>query len=148
MAFYSVTISSPLSQTEAWSRLSDVCRFVEWDPGVVAARKVEDSGSGVDASYILTVKGFRPNTTMDLQYDVVHFASPERFIMVADTGTIRSEDEIVVSATSTGCDVTYNAELTLQGRSAIFQPLMSLVFKRIGDRAAKGLAELLEARNH
>lgn len=145
MAFYTATISSPLSQTEAWTRLSDVCRFVEWDPGVVAAEKVEDSGEGPDASYILTVKGFRRNSTLDLRYDMVHFAPVERFIMVADTGTIRSEDEVVVSSTSTGCDVTYRAELTLQGRAAVFQPLMGLVFKRIGDRAAAGLREFLEA---
>jgi len=145
VAFYSVTVSSPLSQTEAWIRLSDVCRFAEWDPGVVAGRKVEESGTGPDASYILTVKGFRRNTTLDLRYDVVHFSAPERFIMIAETGTIRSEDEVVIASTPTGCDVTYRAELTLLGRSAVFQPLLPLVFKRIGDRAAKGLAIFLEA---
>ena len=144
MAFYTVTVESPLSVSNAWAKLSDVTRFAEWDPGVVAARQPEGDGPGPNASYILTVKGFRG--TIDMRYDVVHFSEPERIILLADTGTIRSEDEIVIVPADEGCLVTYNAELTLIGKFSLFSPLMGIPFKRIGDRAAAGLRNFLETR--
>ncbi|MEZ5230223.1 MAG: SRPBCC family protein [Acidimicrobiales bacterium] len=75
MAHYETTIDSPLSAAAAFERLSDVTRFVEWDPGVLAAKQVEGNGPGPDAAYELSVKGFVGNS-LDLRYDVVEFAEP------------------------------------------------------------------------
>ena len=40
--------------------------------------------------------------------------------------------------------VTYDAELTLNGLLRIFDPVLGLGFKRIGDKAATGLIRALD----
>ncbi len=148
MAHYETTIESPLTPSEAFDRLCDVNRFAEWDPGVVKARQVEGSAPGPNAAYVLSVKGFVGNT-LDLRYDVTEFAEPERLHLVAESSLLRSDDIITIAETATGSAVTYAADLDLTGPGGVLgmaDPLLGLVFKRIGDRAAAGLRTFLDGR--
>ncbi|MEZ5378172.1 MAG: SRPBCC family protein [Acidimicrobiales bacterium] len=147
MAHYETTIDSPLSAAAAFERLSDVTRFVEWDPGVLAAKQVEGNGPGPDAAYELSVKGFVGNS-LDLRYDVVEFAEPSLLHLVAESPMLRSDDIITIVDTPSGSSVTYVADLDLTGPGGVLgvaDPLLGLAFDKIGDRAAAGLRRFLDA---
>jgi len=47
-------------------------------------------------------------------------------------------------ADGTGCVVTYDADLSLKGALKVANPVLGLMFGRIGDRAAGGLRRVLE----
>ena len=62
----------------------------------------------------------------------------------AENSQFRSTDRIeVAEASDGGSTVTYEATLTPKGIAAAFSPLMGVVFRRIGDRAAAGLRAAL-----
>lgn len=144
MAHYEVTIRSPLTQREAFDRLATVERFVEWDPGVTSGEQVEGDGPGEGAAYVLKVKAFAGGD-LPLRYETTSFHEPTRFVIVADAKSLRSDDVITVVADGDGCRVTYAADLQMKGVFALVNPLLGLVFDRIGDRAAAGLRTFLEA---
>jgi hypothetical protein len=65
-------------------------------------------------------------------------------VAVASSSKLTSVDTITVVPDADGSVVTYDAQLTLSGVLKVADPLLALAFKRIGDRAAKGLIEALE----
>ncbi len=144
MAHYEVTIASPLSQQEAFDRMAAVDRFVEWDEGVTSAEQVEGDEPGLGAAYLLKDKAFAGGD-LALRYETTAFDAPNRFVVVADAKSLRSDDVITVVADGDGSRVTYAADLKMKGAFAVMNPLLGLVFNRIGDKAVAGLRPFLDA---
>lgn len=144
MAHYDVTIASPLSAAEAFARLSAVERFAEWDPGVTAGEQIEGDGPSAGSVYRLTVKGFAGNT-LPLDYEMTAVDEPNRFVIIADAKSLRSDDVITIVEDGDGCQVTYAADLKMKGAFAVLNPVLGLAFDRIGDKAAAGLRTFLDA---
>ncbi len=140
MARYVASVRTPLTQSDAFSYMADITHFVEWDPGVKQARRVTGDGPGVGAAYDLTVQS---GGTTVMRYEITEYEPPRRVLLVARTSLLTSVDEIRVEADGTGAIVTYDAELTLNGLLRLFDPLLRLAFRRIGDRAAAGLRRVL-----
>lgn len=129
-----------MSVEDAFAYMADVTNFAAWDPGVSRAIRVSGADATVGTSYDLTVKsGF----TTVMRYVVKEVSAPRRVVLVARTSTLTSVDEVRVEPDGTGSVVTYDAVLTLNGPLRIFDRLLALAFKRIGDRAAVGLRKAL-----
>lgn len=144
MARYTTTVTSPWSPAEAFAYMADMRNFVDWDPGVRRAELVAGDGPGPDAEYLLAVKGFVGG--LEMRYRTLDHQPDSRILLRADTRTLASVDEIVVSPVPSGCTVTYDAELTLKGPLGLLDPALGLAFKGIGDRAAAGMRRVLGAR--
>jgi carbon monoxide dehydrogenase subunit G len=144
MAHYTSSVATPLPAPEAFAYMSDVTRFAEWDPGIERAVRVvgagAGAGAGVGAAYDLTVKGL--GTTV-MRYVVKEHEAPRRLLMTSKTTFLSSVDEIRVEPSGAGSIITYDAVLTLNGPLALFDPLLRLAFRRIGDRAMAGLRRKL-----
>jgi hypothetical protein len=89
----------------------------------------------------VTVKG--PGRDLTLRYRITEFNAPHELLAVAKSSLVTSIDRITVVPTPSGCTVTYNAELRMNGLFSLADPGLRLVFHRIGDRAARGLREAL-----
>jgi carbon monoxide dehydrogenase subunit G len=140
MARYVTSVSTPLSPQAAFDYMADVRHFAEWDPGVVRAVRVSGDGTSVGSAYDLTVKA---GGTSVMRYVVKEREAPRRVFLVAKTAFFLSEDEIRVEPAGQGCVVTYDATLRLNGPLALFDPLLRVAFRQIGDRAAAGLRRAL-----
>ncbi len=143
MARYITSVATPLSAAEAFAYMADVTHFVEWDPGVKRVLRVAGEGAGVGAAYDLTVQA---GGTTVMRYEVKEYEPPRRILLVARTSFLTSVDEVRVEATGSGSVVTYDATLTLNGRLGLFDPLLRVAFRRIGDRAAAGLKRVLSGK--
>lgn len=143
MARYVTTIETPCSPEDAFAYMADVRNFAAWDPGVRRVALVPGEGPGPGTAYDLDVRA--GSATMTLRYEVVEWDPPRRLVLRAETGTLRSVDEIRVEPSETGATVTYDAELTLRRVARLANPLLAVAFRRIGDRAARGLRGALEA---
>jgi len=141
MARYRTSVTTPLPPAEAFAYMSDVTRFVEWDPGVKKVVRVAGDGSSVGSAYDLTIEA--AGTTV-MRYEVKESQPPRRLLLVSRTSLLISEDEIGVEPAPGGSVVTYDAKLTLRGPLGLFDPLLGLAFRRIGDRAAAGLRRALK----
>ncbi len=134
MAHYTTTVHSPLTPEAAFAYMADLRNFAEWDPGVSKAELVAGEEPGSDATYRVTVSG------MTLEYKTKEFQPPSEVYVVAKNTLLESRDRITVAARADGgSDVTYDAELRLNGPLSLLDPLLAIVFDRIGDKAAAGL---------
>ncbi len=143
MARYVTSVATPLSAAKAFAYMADVTHFVEWDPGVKRVLRVAGDGTGVGAAYELTVQA---GGTTVMRYEVKEYEPPRRILLVAPTSFLTSGDEVRVEPTGSGCIVTYDAKLTLNGPLGLFDLLLRLAFRRIGDRAAAGLKRVLSGK--
>jgi hypothetical protein len=143
MANYMTTINTPWSASDAFAYMADVRNFAEWDPGVRRAELVRGDGPGLGAAYDLDVRA--GPRTMTLRYEVVEWDPPRRLVLRAETPMLRSIDEIRVVTAGTGANVVYDADLTLRGAARVANPLLGIAFRRIGDRAARGLRAALRS---
>lgn len=143
MARYVTSVATPLSAAEAFAYMADVSHFVEWDPGVKSVLRVAGDGAGVGAAYDLTVQA---GGTTVMRYEVKEYEPPRRILLVARTSFLTSVDEVKVEPAGSGCIVTYDAKLTLNGPLGLLDPLLRLAFRRIGDRAAAGLNRVLSGK--
>jgi carbon monoxide dehydrogenase subunit G len=146
MARFQMSVRTSWTQEQAFSYMSNVRNFAQWDPGVASVAKVNGTPDGYDAQY--DVKVTAGNST--LRYRVTDFAAPSRYVMTANNRWLKSVDEITVTANAvhgsnadTGCTVRYDATLTLNGRLRWFDFALKIVFDRIGNKAAHGLRAAL-----
>lgn len=143
MARYVTSVATSLSPAEAFAYMADVTHFVEWDPGVKRVLPVAGDGARVGAAYDLTVQA---GGTTVMRYEVKECEPPCRILLVARTSFLKSVDEVTVQSSGSGSVVTYDAKLTLNGPLSLFDPLLRLAFRRIGDRAAAGLKRVLASK--
>ena len=141
MARYVVTVPSSKSPEHAFAYMADMRLFTEWDRGIKKVEQVTGDGPGEGATFDVTVAGLggRPAT---LRYVTTEWKPSTEVVLVGKGGGFTSIDRITVTPTATGCDVTYDAKLTLNGLLSPFNPLLGLIFNKVGDRAAKGLRKV------
>lgn len=142
MARYTVTVPSSKTADEAFAYMADMRRFTEWDPGISKVTQTSGDGAGADAVFDVAVKGFAGRDTV-LRYTTSEFDAPRGLLLTGKNSMFTSIDRITVEPTTSGCNVTYDAVLTLNGLLAPFNLVLGLVFDKIGDRAAKGLRRVL-----
>lgn len=142
MANYVVHVRTPRSPADAFAYMADLSNFAEWDPGIERVDQVRGDGPGPGAVYDVTVKGIAGSFT--LQYELTHYESPTKVVATARSRTLTSLDSITIRRADAGSLVTYDAVLNLNGPMGVFDPLLGLGFKRIGDRAAGGLVRALD----
>ncbi len=143
MANYVTTVESPLSQPAAFSYMSDLRNFERWDPGVRSATQVVGVGGGPESSFDVSVASVGPDLT--LRYVTIRFEPDQVVVVEAKSRMFTSTDQISIRSDPAGSVVTYEAGLRLNGPLAVFDPILRLVFKRIGDRAAAGLKSAIGA---
>ncbi len=141
MAKYTVSVESSKSVEEAFAYMADLRNFANWDPGVLTVTQVAGDGAGPESSFDVAVKSVGGGTV--LRYETVEYDEPANLLVEARNSKFTSIDRITVVAKDEGSIVTYAAELLLNGCLSPLNPLLGLVFNRIGDRAAAGLRRVL-----
>lgn len=141
MAHARETVDSTKSRQEVFDYLSDFTTTAHWDPGIIRAEKITDGPIGVGTQFRVETK-FMGRTT-SLVYVMTAYDPPGRFVVSGENATVTSLDEITVEAVGDGSRVTYDAELTLKGPAKLFDPLLSLAFGRVADKAIAGLEKAL-----
>jgi hypothetical protein len=137
VARYTTSIASSLTKEAAFDYMAAFENAQHWDPGVAEAQRITEGPVALGTEFrVVTLFAGRQ---MPLVYKVTTFELGDRFVVTAQTSSLRSVDEVTVVADGTGSRVTYNAQLWFQGAFKLAAPLLPLLFNRIGDRARDGL---------
>jgi len=132
-----------MSPEEAFDYLSDFSTASEWDGNTVSSELISGDPKSVGAKYrVVTKFGGRE---MTLTYETVELDRPNRVVLESGNSSTDITDTMTFEATSTGTDVTYDANVAPKGLTKLLDPVLTLVFKRVGDNAAKGLRKALRA---
>ena len=142
MAHYIVTVRTARSPQEAFDYMADLRNFAEWDPGVKRVTQIDGTGGGTSASFDVVVASGRGELT--LRYATKQYDEPRLVVIAAHSRLLTSIDRVSIKADGqSGCLVTYDAELRLNGPLRLADFALKPMFKRIGDRAARGLVVAL-----
>lgn len=142
MPRYVVTVPSSKSAQDAFSYMSDMRLYPEWDKGIKKVELVKGDGPGKGATFDITVPGFLGRDSV-LRYETVEFDSTTNVLLVGRNALLTSVDRVTVEPTATGCNVTYDAKLTFNGLLSPMNVFLAAVFNKVGDRAARGLRKQL-----
>ena len=141
MTQYVAVVPSTWSVERAFGYMSDFSNAQHWDPSVRAARRVDDGDVTVGSLFELTVR-FAGRDKL-LRYQVTELVPAHRVVFSSSTGTLLSRDTLTFEPRPGGCEMTYHAELRLKGPMAVANPLLAILFRRLGDRANASLRQVL-----
>jgi hypothetical protein len=145
MARYRTTVTVPTTREETFDYLARFDTTDEWDPGVAEARMITAPpvATGSRFEVVARVVGRR----VPLEYEIIEIDRPGRVVLRAQNGAVTSLDTISVGQGARGeTRVTYDAVLQTRGPARLFEPLVALAFRRIGDAATAGLVRTLQTR--
>ena len=135
MASYRGTIPSVRTAEAAFDYMADFANAAEWDPTVVRAER--RAPAGPDGEFLIVVRfAGREN---EFVYRTVRYERPELVVLRAENSSVISEDTITVRPTASGSELTYAADLQPKGAMRLADPILALLFRRLGDNAAAGL---------
>jgi hypothetical protein len=143
MAHYVARIPVSVTRSAAFAYLSRFDRAAEWDPGIEGGEMLTAEPVGAGSRFRLVARFLGRRIRLD--YEIVEYVRDELIVLRAENRSVRSVDTITFQEDGRGSVVVYDAHLDAKciGRAA--DPLLAIVFHRIGDRAAEGLRRHLSA---
>ncbi|MEI8106160.1 MAG: SRPBCC family protein [Actinomycetes bacterium] len=141
MARYTTSIRSTLSAADAFEYMADFSNALVWDPSVSVAHRVGSGPLAVGAEFELVARF--AGRDVPLLYRVAEIDVPHRIVLEAVKPGFASRDTITVEPSDLGSVVHYDAVLAFSGSGRLFDPLMQLVFNRVGAKARAGMATAL-----
>jgi carbon monoxide dehydrogenase subunit G len=141
MARYKASVDTPRSPEEAFAYLSDFTTAAEWDPGTVQSDRLGEGPLGEGAEFRLVAAFLGRKTT--LIYRIVEYKPPHAVTFRGENSTVVSLDRITFEPAGGGTRITYDADLTLKGALKVADPLLALVFNRVGGNALAGLRKTI-----
>lgn len=141
MAHFRTTINSRLAAEAAFTYMATFSNALEWDPGVVEAERL-DAGELRRGSSFRIVSVFA-GRRVPLRYEITRLEQGHLVVLEAWSTTFGSVDTIIVEPDGTGCRVTYEARLVPKGAMRLADPLLQLLFGRVGRAAEASLQQHL-----
>ena len=139
MARYIDAIDIPISIEDAFDYLADFSKTAEWDPGVCEARRITRGVVRLGSRFRVSVSFL--GRRIPLEYRITEFDRPSRLVLSGGDASLRSIDEITFVSRPGGTRVTYEARLELTGIRHLADPILDVLFQRIGRLAVRGLRE-------
>lgn len=143
MARYSTSFHSPKSPDEVFIYLADFSNAPGWDANTVSSELLTQDPYQVGAKYEV-VTGFA-GREMTLTYETLEIERPSRVVLEASNGVARIRDTMTFTPSGTGSRIEYDANISMSGIAKVLDPVFSLIFKRVGDRAAASMRKALGA---
>lgn len=128
-------------QEEVFEYTADFANIEQWDPGVASSRRLDEGPVGMGSRYELMVRF--GTSTIPMLYEITEYLPSERVVLVGRGETVDAVDEIRFEAREGQTLVDYTADLTFHNSVKYIAPLLSPMFKRVGERAVNGLVEAL-----
>jgi NAD(P)-dependent dehydrogenase (short-subunit alcohol dehydrogenase family)/uncharacterized protein YndB with AHSA1/START domain len=135
------TIDVPCPIDLAFSYTSNFANIEQWDPGVVASKRLSSGPIGKGSEFEVTVK-FGPRSTA-MHYTILDYEPPHRVVLEGRADSVHALDEIRFEETSDGCRIDYQAEISLKGIGGTLEPLLGGVLDKVGKKAVGGLHKAL-----
>jgi dehydrogenase/reductase SDR family member 12 len=135
----SIKVPRPIDEVFAYA--SNFSNTAQWDPGVVASRKLRQGPVGVGTEFALRV-GFGPRS-IPLRYVVREYEPPKRVVLEGKGDSIYALDDIAFASTPGGTRITYTAAISMLGAFSCAERWLKGPLDRVGKNAVQGLQAAL-----
>lgn len=127
---------------EVFDAIADFAMTGTWDPGIKAARPLDDPPVGHGARFEVAAK-VGP-LTPKLVYTTTTYERPRHVVLEVDSVFARGRDDVTVTAAADGgADIRWDAEFALKSIGRLANPLLAIGFPRVVDHAVDGLQHWL-----
>jgi carbon monoxide dehydrogenase subunit G len=120
--------------------LKDFSNAEAWDPGTVSCTRNDAGPVQVGSTFHNTSKIAGVET--ELTYELTKLTAGS-VVFEGENDSATSVDNITVVASGSGSEITYEAVIEAKGLGKVAEPLMKLVFERVGDKTEKQMTEVL-----
>jgi len=142
MAHIVEDVPTTASPERAFAYLEDFTSTADWDPGVLAARRLDSGPVRTGSVFELDLSLGR--RSMPLRYTVVEHEPGRRIALETRGSWYRGRDVVTVSARPDGgATVRWDATFALRGPLLLLDPLLARGFRRVAALAVAGLADAL-----
>ena len=145
MAHYLDTIELAVPMEAAFDYLADFSNAAHWDPSVIEAKVLTPGKIRAGSRFRLLVSFL--GRSIPLEYEITSYQRPSRLVFKGGDDAVSSIDEINFVLGEWGeARITYEARLELKGFRRMADPILDLLFQRMGRLAMHGLErEVLRA---
>jgi hypothetical protein len=140
MTSFQRTFTTHWSPERAFAYMADFSHAQEWDPSVLEARRVDTGTLGVGSAFDLKVRV--AGRVQPMRY-VITQLSPRRVTFMCRLHNLQSVDTITVDGNGDHTEVHYEARLHFDGVRRVTEPIVSIGFRLLTERAARKLAQRL-----
>ncbi len=120
--------------------LADFTHAEEWDPGTESCTRLDSGPIQVGSRFHNESKIAGVST--ELVYELVTLDA-DKVVLRGENDSATSTDTITVTPKDGGSEITYEAVIEAKGVGKLAEPLMKLVFERIGSETEKKMTEVL-----
>jgi dehydrogenase/reductase SDR family member 12 len=142
MARYVTSMLVRRSAGDTFAFISDLRNAPLWDSQTIEAYKISEGPIGAGTCFRLV--GAVLGRKLDLPYQIQLYNAPNELVIAGETAIMRYRDRITLTPRGPETHLTYEAWLHLKGAFRLANPLLSLVFWRIGDTATRRMPEAVE----
>ena len=121
--------------------LKDFAHAEAWDPGTESCTQESPGEIRVGTRWhnVSKIAG----VTTELTY-TLETLTPGRLVFIGENESATTTDTITVQAKGGGSEVTYEAVIEPKGAGKLGEPLLKLLFERIGTKTEKQMTEVLD----
>jgi hypothetical protein len=127
----------------AFDFISDFRHASLWDPRTQSVRKLTDGPIGRGTRFSLTAR-LIGGLTLEMPYEIAEYDRPRVLVFVGTTRGFGYHERVTFTPDGPGTMIEYRAEMQLRSFLALGNPLLSLVYQRIGDDATSGIVRALD----
>ena len=120
--------------------LADFTHAEEWDPGTESCTRLDSGPIQVGSRFHNESKIAGVST--ELVYELVTLDA-DKVVLRGENDSATSTDTITVTPQDGGSEITYEAVIEAKGVGKLAEPLMKLVFERIGSETEEKMTEVL-----
>lgn len=133
-----------MSPEQTFEYLADFSTAAEWDANTKSSDLISGDPLSEGAEYKVVTEFAGRDLT--LTYRTAELERPGRIVFHSGTAVADIEDVILIAPDGSGSKVSYEANIKPKSIAIVLDPVFSLIFKRVGDRAAKSLKETLASK--
>ncbi len=120
--------------------LKDFSHAEEWDPGTERCERLDSGPVRVGSRWHNESKIAGVST--ELTYELTELTA-ERIVLVGKNETATSTDTITVVPDGSGSQVTYEAVIEMSGAARLAEPVVKLVFEKVGNDTEDDMTAVL-----
>jgi hypothetical protein len=132
-----------LSPERAFDFISDFRHAALWDPNTKSVSLLSGLPLGLGSRFALHAHML--GVSFELPYEIVRYEPPMCVAFVGETRILSYREQVTFQGDDArGTTIEYRASLTLRGLFALANPLLALIYQRIGDSATSGIVAALD----
>lgn len=127
---------------QAFDFIGDFRHASLWDPRTRSVRKITEGPIGRGTRFSLTAALL--GISFELPYEISEYERPVELLFTGRTRFFEYRERVSFSSEGEGTRIEWSAEMRLRSLLSLGNPVLSLVYQRIGDDATGGIAAALE----